>query len=213
MPTPILIEVGNVKLKAELDDSPTAEAIAGALPLESAFRTWGDEYYFTVPVDMSLDESATLEVQVGDLAYWPPEKALAIFYGPTPASPADGDRPVPASAVNPVGRVLDDPTILRVVAPIGMLRISSRGKPRRKSRRKAAARTAAPAEAAAEKTARKDANQTPATTAEETTKKGTKKKSTKKKPTKKKVTKDRVTKKRPTKKKPGKKKRTKKADG
>ena len=128
MPTPIQIEVGNLKLKAELSDSPTARAIAATLPIEADFQTWGDEYYCTIPVEMPLAESATLEVQVGDLGYWPPQQALAIFYGPTPASSRDSDRPVPASEVNPVGRVLDAPTILRVVAGIGRLRISE-GRP------------------------------------------------------------------------------------
>ncbi len=121
MPTPIIIEVGNLKLKAELSDTPTAKAIAGALPIESEFDTWGDEYYFEIPVKMPLDSTATLKVNVGDLGYWPPGKALAIFYGPTPAS--SGDRPVPASEVNPVGRILDDPTLLRVVAGVRRIRV------------------------------------------------------------------------------------------
>lgn len=121
MATAIVIEVGNIKLKAQLSDTPTAKAIAKVLPIETQFETWGDEYFFAIPVDMPLDATATLKVSVGDLGYWPPGKALAIFYGPTPAS--HGDRPVPASKVNPVGRILDDPTLLRVVAGVGRLRI------------------------------------------------------------------------------------------
>jgi len=121
MLTPIVLEVGNLKLKAELSDTPTARAIAAALPIEADFDTWGDEYYFPIPVDLPLDATRTLKVQVGDLAYWPEGKALAIFYGPTPAS--HGDRPVPASEVSPVGRITDDPTLLRVVARVGRIRV------------------------------------------------------------------------------------------
>jgi hypothetical protein len=132
MATPILIEVGNLKLKAELDNSATAKAIAKVLPIEADFETWGDEYYFPIPVDVPLDDTATLDVQVGDLGYWPPGKALAIFYGPTPASSSDSDRPVPASEVNPVGRIVDDPTILRVVASVGHIRVSKRARTRKK---------------------------------------------------------------------------------
>jgi hypothetical protein len=121
MPTPIVIEVGNLRLTAELSDTPTAQAIARLLPIEAEFETWGEEYYFPIALDMPLDGTSTLNVSVGDLGYWPPERALAIFYGPTPASP--GDRPVPASQVNPVGRILGDPTLLRVVAGVGKLRI------------------------------------------------------------------------------------------
>jgi hypothetical protein len=121
VPTPIVIEVGNIKLKAQLSDTPTAKAIAKSLPLETSFETWGDEYTCAIPIDLPLDDTATLRVSVGDIGYWPTGRAIAIFYGPTPAS--TGDRPVPPGEVNPVGRILDDPTLLRVVAGVGRLRI------------------------------------------------------------------------------------------
>ena len=121
MPTPIVIEVGNLRLTAELSDTPTAQAIAGILPIETAFQTWGEGYTFPIAVDMPLDGTGTMNVSVGDLGYSPLQKTLTIFYGPTPASP--GDRPVPASKVNPVGRILDDPTLLRVVAGVGKIRL------------------------------------------------------------------------------------------
>lgn len=47
----------------------------------------------------------------GEIGYWPPGKALAIFFGPTPMS--RGSDPVPASAVNLVGKILGDATGLR----------------------------------------------------------------------------------------------------
>jgi hypothetical protein len=72
---------------------------------------WGDEFYFEIPVQRSLDETATTNVSVGDIGYWPSGSALAIFFGRTPISP--GPEPVPASAVNLVGRVHGDPTILK----------------------------------------------------------------------------------------------------
>ena len=121
MPTPIVIEVGNLRLTAELSDTPTAQAIAGILPIETAFQTWGEGYLFPIAVDMPLDATGTLNVSVGDLGYAPPQKMLTIFYGPTPASP--GDRPVPPTKVNQVGRILDDPTLLRVVAGVGKIRL------------------------------------------------------------------------------------------
>lgn len=102
----ITITVGNLFMEAELNDTPTAAKIASALPLSSSFSTWGDEIYFSIPVDAPLDDSATEEAQVGDLGYWPTGKAFCIFFGPTPASA--GQQPVPASAINPVGKVLGD---------------------------------------------------------------------------------------------------------
>jgi len=55
---------------------------------------------------MPLDETATTEVKAGDIGYWPPGRAIAIFFGPTPLS--TGPEPVPASEVNIVGRIKGD---------------------------------------------------------------------------------------------------------
>ncbi len=40
---------------------------------------------------------------MGDVCYWPPGKALCIFFGPTPAS--TDDNPRAASPVTVVGRI------------------------------------------------------------------------------------------------------------
>ena len=104
MPLAIRILVEGVTLEGELRDTETAREIAAALPVEADVDAWGDEFYFEVPVRRGLDETATSVVEVGDLGYWPPGPALALFFGPTPASGPDG-RPVPASEVSLVGRV------------------------------------------------------------------------------------------------------------
>jgi hypothetical protein len=82
---------------------------------------WGDEFYFTLPVALSLDETATTSVKVGDMGYWPPGSALAIFFGPTPLS--RGADPVPASEVNLVGRITGDATLLRKARGATELRV------------------------------------------------------------------------------------------
>lgn len=115
------ITVGRVVLDAELAQTPSARAVLEALPLETPFKTWGDEFYFEIPVDMGLDETATTDVEVGDIGYWPPGKALAIFFGPTPASTAD--RPVPASEVNLIGRIAGDATLLRQVSSERLIKL------------------------------------------------------------------------------------------
>ena len=121
MPTPIRIVVGSVTLDAELSDTPCARAVAEALPIEAPISTWGDEFYFSIPVRQPADDTATLKVKVGDIGYWPPGEALAIFFGPTPAS--TGDDPVPASEVNVVGRILGDARLLKNVARERRIRI------------------------------------------------------------------------------------------
>lgn len=111
MSTNIKITLKNVTVEAQLTDTACAKAIVDKLPLEAFPNEWGDEFYFEIPVRNALDETATNIVKVGDIGYWPPGHALAIFFGPTPLS--KGDDPVPASEVNIVGRITSDATLLR----------------------------------------------------------------------------------------------------
>ena len=80
----------------------TARAIWNALPLEARGNRWGDELYFSVPVEM--EESQAQEVvEIGDVAYWPPGSAICVFWGPTPAS--EGKEPRAASPVTVFGHI------------------------------------------------------------------------------------------------------------
>ena len=90
----------------------TAKEILKALPITSSAQLWGDEIYFSIPVSMS-EESARVEVNVGDLAYWPPGNSFCIFFGRTPAS--QSDKPAAASAVNVFGYVEGDSSLFRKV--------------------------------------------------------------------------------------------------
>jgi hypothetical protein len=121
MPAKIRITVENIVMDAELADTATARSVAAVLPLETEPNEWGDEFYFEIPVKMPLDETATTKVSVGDIGYWPPGNALAIFFGPTPMS--RGADPVPASEVNIVGRITGDATILREAKGARLVRL------------------------------------------------------------------------------------------
>ena len=109
--TGLRVLVGDITVKAELFETACARAIAEALPIETSPNEWGDEFYFEIPVRIGLDETATVNVRAGDIGYWPPGRALAIFFGPTPMS--SGPEPVPASEVNLVGRLIDDAALLK----------------------------------------------------------------------------------------------------
>jgi len=109
----IAIRIGTLTIEAELNETPTAQKIAAALPLHTSFNTWGDEIYFAIPVDADLDESAQNIVEVGDLGYWPPGKAWCIFFGQTPMS--QPGKIMPASSVNVIGKVLGDATQFKTV--------------------------------------------------------------------------------------------------
>ena len=113
----IAIEAESIgRMEAELlpERAPrTVEAIGRALPLEGIARRWGEEVYFEIPVEAEAENPVEL-VEMGDIGYWPPGKAMCIFFGPTPASRHPGEIR-PASPVNPVGRVLGDPKVFAAV--------------------------------------------------------------------------------------------------
>ncbi|MFB6079390.1 MAG: cyclophilin-like fold protein [Haloferacaceae archaeon] len=100
------VAVDGTELEATwTDDSPTTRAaVADALPLAGDAARWGDELYFTVPVEAD-PENARAVVEPGTVAYWPRGPALCLFWGPTPAS--TDERPRAASPVNVLARVGD----------------------------------------------------------------------------------------------------------
>jgi hypothetical protein len=114
MPTEIVVIAGDLRLRGLLGESATAQVLAAALPLEGRAHRWGEEIYFAIPVAVELEPEARTVVQVGDLGFWPPGQAFCIFFGPTPGSAPGEIRP--ASAVNLVGRLTDDATILTTIA-------------------------------------------------------------------------------------------------
>lgn len=100
------IRVDGLELTATwTDENPeTRAAVEAALPLSGDAARWGDELYFSTPVDVPAEDTRT-EVPVGAVAYWPQGDALCLFWGPTPAS--EGAQPRAASPVNVVA-MLDD---------------------------------------------------------------------------------------------------------
>jgi len=97
---------------AELNDSVTAKEIIQNLPMESILSRWGDEIYFGLGFKASAHGS-TMDVDIGDVAYWSQGKSLCIFFGPTPASV--NQRPIPASPVVIIGKTDATPQDLRKI--------------------------------------------------------------------------------------------------
>lgn len=104
---------GLAPISAEIDetDTPTFNALKSALPLNSSVNRWGDEIYFYVDFASPLEEHARSSMKIGEIAYWPQGPAIAIFFGPTPASV--GEEPMAASDCNVLGIVESSPEILR----------------------------------------------------------------------------------------------------
>ena len=104
--------IGSVEAELTEENPETAEAIWRALPIEGVAERWGDEIYFSTPIELG-EENARERVDVGEVAYWPPGRALCIFFGPTPVS---GDNEIrAASPVNVFARILGDVGVFRRV--------------------------------------------------------------------------------------------------
>lgn len=121
----IIISAGDVSLTAELNDSPTAQQVWEALPIEGTANVWGDEIYFEIPVAAEQAPDARAEVEVGELGYWPVGQAFCIFFGPTPVS--NDERPRAYSPVNVLGRVQGDAMRFRAVRGGQKVRITRQG--------------------------------------------------------------------------------------
>jgi uncharacterized protein len=107
----IKITAAGIIAEAQLNATPTADAMWAALPIEATGSTWGNEIYFSTAVKQGEARDAQEVVEMGDLGYWPQGKAFCIFYGTTPASVGDEIRP--ASPVNVFGRITGDATVFK----------------------------------------------------------------------------------------------------
>jgi hypothetical protein len=117
----ITIRFDETIVAAELNESITAALIWEVLPIEAEGNLWGEEIYFSMPVEAKLEDTARDVVERRDMGYWPQGRALCIFFGPTPLSRGNEIRP--ASAVNIVGRIKGDYPILRSAREGTMVRV------------------------------------------------------------------------------------------
>ena len=98
----INISTEKFNIQVKINETQTAKKLIEALPLSSTVNRWGDEIYFTIPVQAAI-ENGVEEVDVGTVAFWPPGSALCIFFGKTPAS--SSEKPRAASPVTVIGSI------------------------------------------------------------------------------------------------------------
>ena len=109
----VQISAGNLTVTATLNDLDMANQLWESLPITGRVEIWGDEIYFSIPVAAEEELDSQETVEAGTVAYWPPGSALCLFWGPTPISAPGEIRP--ASAVNVIGFLDCDPTLLAQV--------------------------------------------------------------------------------------------------
>jgi hypothetical protein len=103
----ITVDFPKIKtIDLELDDeiSPnTVKTILDCLPFTVAMNSWGEELYTNeIPIEIK-EENAKSLVELMDVAYWPPGKAICLFFGPTPIGKKGEIKPY--SPVNIIGKI------------------------------------------------------------------------------------------------------------
>jgi hypothetical protein len=110
----IKIVASGIEAEALLNETDIASKVWENLPITSKVATWGDEIYFSTPVEEELEEAREV-VELGDIAYWPQGKAICIFFGKTPKTRGDEIRPV--GPVSLIGKVKGDLRVFKKISP------------------------------------------------------------------------------------------------
>ena len=121
----ITITIGSISIRAELFDTPTADAIYAALPFDAGANTWGDEVCFSTPVHVGLEPDDRDVVEAGELAFWVEGDSIASGFGPTPIS--QGDEIRLAARTNIWGQALDDVYQLKSVSSGAAIHVQAGG--------------------------------------------------------------------------------------
>jgi len=98
-------------LDASLEEgSLIGKAVCEMLPITTQINTWGDEVYFPINLNKTLNVPIEV-VTLGDIAYSKIFDSLCIFYGRTPIS--KNLKIIPNGPVELIGRLEVDSIILK----------------------------------------------------------------------------------------------------
>lgn len=109
------------EVTADLRETPTVKQLLKALPGTSRAQTWGEEVYFELPVQASLEADARQVVEPGAVCFWVEGSALALPYGRTPVS--QGSEPRLVTRCNVLGKIQGDPRQLATVKSGDSIRV------------------------------------------------------------------------------------------
>ena len=110
-----ITQVGEIIAELRRDLNPrTVDMILEFLPMKYKvpLQVWGEEVFFFLPDSLKKIryENTNIELEIGDVAFWPRDPACCLFFGRTPLS--TGKNPVAAEPVNIFGRIIQGIEIL-----------------------------------------------------------------------------------------------------
>lgn len=78
----MLIEITDESKKTSfiVNVQRSTDKLREILPFTAVLNVWKHEVYFLLPGDLGLG-SDTYKVELGKVYYWPPSRALCLFYG------------------------------------------------------------------------------------------------------------------------------------
>lgn len=121
----IVFESGDVRLRARLLPTRTAEIIRNALPLRSFAMFWGRLIRIETPFEIYHEPEMKSLAELGDILFAPDEDEILIPYGRTPISAAGEIRlPLPG---NLFARAINDVQGLRAIQDGAPMIITAQG--------------------------------------------------------------------------------------
>ncbi|NVM02649.1 MAG: DUF3830 family protein [Candidatus Helarchaeota archaeon] len=101
------------ELRRDLNPN-TVDAILEYLPMtyKVPVQTWGEEVFFYLQDSLKSIgyENTQIELEIGDVAFWPRDPACCLFFGKTPLS--KGEKPVAAEPINVFAKIVQGMEIL-----------------------------------------------------------------------------------------------------
>lgn len=93
------LNIGGKILTATLADNATARDFVSVLPLSASMNDlFGREKYGDLPRALSEDGPRKSRYEVGDIAYWSPDRQFAVYYH------QDGES-IPSPGIIPIARI------------------------------------------------------------------------------------------------------------
>ncbi|MDD4203260.1 MAG: cyclophilin-like fold protein [Candidatus Omnitrophica bacterium] len=97
-----------------LSNNSSASIIKKSLPMTGKINKWSEGIYFSTNITIPRSNDRSSDIVVGDVAYWPENKAICIFYDTRPTAENEGSKA--ESSVIKIGHTSAKPELLKKIA-------------------------------------------------------------------------------------------------